>query len=131
MASSHFWQDSIAKLKGSKITLLPMARWLYNRHSEKCDKTEIKVANKLRSMSPFTPTTLLTFHHHTEQSLRSIHEVAYMAFIDLHGRLLYLSSKDPASLYSVESYRGLVLGLCLGFLGWRGSSSGRRWGGVM
>ena len=85
----------------------------------------------LRSMSPFTPTTLLTFHHHTEQSLRSIHEVAYMAFIDLHGRLLYLSSKDPASLYSVESYRGLVLGLCLGFLGRRGSSSGRRWGAVM
>lgn len=28
-----------------------MARWFYNRPSEKCDETEIKAANKLRRLS--------------------------------------------------------------------------------
>ena len=59
-----------------------MARWFYNRPSEKCDETEIKVANKLRRLSKRW-TIRWGFYYADNKGIRR--EGDFLIFDPMHG----------------------------------------------
>jgi hypothetical protein len=62
-----------------------MARWFHNRPSEKCDETEIKVANKLRRLGKRW-TIRWGFYYQDNNGLRR--EGDFLIFDPLHGLLV-------------------------------------------
>jgi hypothetical protein len=62
-----------------------MARWFYNRPSEKCDDTEIKVANKLRRLSKRW-TIRWGFYYVDNKGIRR--EGDFLIFDPMHGLLV-------------------------------------------
>jgi len=62
-----------------------MARWFYNRPSEKCDETEIKVANKLRRLSKRW-TIRWGFYYVDNKGIRR--EGDFLIFDPMHGLLV-------------------------------------------
>jgi hypothetical protein len=62
-----------------------MARWFYNRPSEKCDETEIKVANKLRLLSKRW-TIRWGFYYADNKGVRR--EGDFLIFDPMHGLLV-------------------------------------------
>jgi hypothetical protein len=65
--------------------MIPMARWFYNRPSEKCDESEIKVANKLRRLSKRW-TIRWGFYYQDNKGIRR--EGDFLIFDPLHGILV-------------------------------------------
>jgi len=62
-----------------------MARWFHNRPSEKCDDTEIKVANKLRRLSKRW-TIRWGFYYVDNKGIRR--EGDFLIFDPMHGLLV-------------------------------------------
>jgi hypothetical protein len=62
-----------------------MARWFYNRPSDKCDETEIKVANKLRRLSKRW-TIRWGFYYVDNKGIRR--EGDFLIFDPMHGLLV-------------------------------------------
>ena len=68
-----------------------MARWFYNRPSEKCDETEIKVANKLRRLSKRW-TIRWGFYYVDNKGIRR--EGDFLIFDPMHGLLVLPDGKS-------------------------------------
>ena len=68
-----------------------MARWFYNRPSENCDESEIKVANKLRRLSKRW-TIRWGFYYVDNKGIRR--EGDFLIFDPLHGLLVLPDGKS-------------------------------------